>query len=105
MAGAWPVVASVPAKSAPKGSDIKRRPFFPSPLLGEGRGLSLLLDAAGFDELRPLLFILVDEAGIVFGAAGRDFGAVIAKLLLHLVGSERVAQRLVELVDDRPRRA
>src|SRR5205823_12386944 len=48
----------------------------------------LLLDAAGLHELRPLLFILVDEFGIVFRRAGRDFSAVIAQLLLHLVGGE-----------------
>src|SRR2546430_17059663 len=65
----------------------------------------LLLDAAGLHKLRPLLLILVDEVGIVFRRAGRDLGAIIAQLLLYLVGGERVAQRLVELVDDRPRRA
>ena len=54
------------------------------PELGWGEGKSpplaalLLLDAAGLHELRPLLFILVDEFGIVFRRAGRDFGAVIA---------------------------
>ena len=120
------VVASVPAKSAPKGCDfssllplwekvrreaermrgLSARLMRLRPLpRGEGRDASLLLDAAGFHELRPLLLILVDEVGIVFRRAGRDLGAVIAQLLLHLVGGERVAQRLVELVDDRPRRA
>src|SRR3954453_6281598 len=66
---------------------------------------SLLLDAAGFDQLRPFFLVLVDEGGVVFRRARRDLGAVLGELLLHLVGSKRVTQRLVELVDDGPRRA
>src|SRR5215218_8922651 len=118
MAGAWPRCSKRAREVSPESRDISYLlPLWekvpersggapPSPTRGEGRsGLSLLLDAAGFHELRPLLFVLVDEAGIIFRRTGCDFGAVIAELLLHLLGGERVAQRLVELVDDRPRRA
>src|SRR3954453_4569146 len=66
---------------------------------------SLLLDAAGLDQLRPFLLVLVDKGGIVFRRARGDFGAVLRQLPLHLVGGERIAQCLVEPVDDRPRRA
>src|SRR3954454_2352444 len=59
---------------------------------------SLLLHAAGLDQLRPFLFVLVDEIDIIFRRARRDLGAVIAELLFHLGGGERVAQRLVESV-------
>src|SRR3954463_4476477 len=66
---------------------------------------SLLLDAAGLDQLRPFLLVLVDKGGVVLRRARGDFGAVVGQLLIHLVGSERIAQGLVEPVDDRPRRA
>src|SRR5450755_4673141 len=67
--------------------------------------LLLLFDAAGPDQLRPLFFILVDVVSIGLGRARRDFGAVERELLLHLIGAERVAQRLVEPVDHGTRRA
>ena len=52
---------------------------------------SLLLDAAGLDQLRPLLLVLVDESGIVLRRARRDLGAVLRQLLLDFVGGKRVA--------------
>src|SRR6266446_10394608 len=45
------------------------------------RAVSLRLDAAGLDELRPFLLILVDEGGIVFRRARRDLGAIQPELL------------------------
>src|SRR6476659_11003436 len=65
---------------------------------------SLRLDAAGLDELRPFLLILVDEAGIIFRRARRDLGAIKPELLLHFTGGECRLQLLVELVDDGARR-
>ena len=66
-----PVVASAPAKSAPK----RQRTA----------SASLLLDAARLDQLRPLLLILVDERGVIFRRARGDVGAVGAQLPPHLV--------------------
>src|SRR3954453_16511912 len=66
---------------------------------------SLLLDAAGLDELRPLLLVLVDEGGVVLRRARSDFSAVLRQLPLHLVGGKRGAQLLVEPLDDGARRA
>src|ERR1700743_1399750 len=68
------------------------------------RKSSLLLDTAGLDQFRPLLFILVENLGVLLRAARRDLGAVGAQLLLHLVGSQRVPQGGIEFVDDRLRR-
>ena len=69
------------------------------------RDSSLRLDAAGLDEFRPFPLIAVDESGIVFRTARRDFGAVEGELLPYLLGSKRGAQLLVEPFDDRTRRA
>src|SRR6266700_752208 len=66
---------------------------------------SLRFGTGGLHHHRPSLLVAVDVSRIVRGRAGRDLGAVGDEPALDLVARERLAQRLIEPLDDRVWRA
>src|SRR5262249_30500785 len=66
---------------------------------------SLRLGAGGLHHHRPALLVAIDVSRIVRGRADCDLGAVSDEPALDLIACERLAQRLIEPLDNRARRA